>query len=351
MTGWLLDPLAHGFAVRAIVELVLIGAVSGAVGCWVVLYRVSYSAESLAHGMFPGLVAAALLGLPLLAGGAVGIIVAALAISVIARFTPGEADTAIAVVVTSLFGLGVLLALSPDTPPGIQALLFGDPLGVSDGDLVAAALLGTLVMLVMWRGHHRLLAAGFDRSFAGPGTLSPAVVQAVLLFLVAITVLVGVKGLGNLLVAAILVGPAAAARLLTDRMGPMMAVSVAVATVAGIGGIYLSYHAGIAAGGAVIVCLAALYALAAIASRFALRGRRRSDRASPGTGVRSPAATESAPTATGLSPAVTGSAPSATGLSPSVMDLPSGVPGRFSAGTVRSSDIDVLSSEWKGGRS
>lgn len=281
MTGWLLDPLTHGFAARAVIELVLIGAVSGAVGCWVVLYRISYSAESLAHGMFPGLVAAALLGLPLLAGGALGIIVAALAIAAVARFSTGEADTSIAVVVTSLFGLGVLLALSPDTPPGIQALLFGDPLGVSDGDLVAAAMLGVAVLLAAWWGHDRLLAAGFDRSPSAVRSLSPAVIQAALLVLVAVTVLVGVRGLGNLLVAAILVGPAATARLVTDRVGPMIVVSVGTAILAGIGGIYLSFHAGIAAGGAVIVCLATLYAAAAAGARLVPRVRRGSDARPP----------------------------------------------------------------------
>lgn len=272
MTGWLIEPLTHGFVVRAVLELVLVGAVSGAIGCWVVLHRISYSAESLAHGMFPGLVAATLLGVPLLAGGAVGILAAAITIGIVTRFSPGEADTAIAVVVTTLFGLGALLALSPATPPGIRDLLFGDPLGVSYGDLVAAALLGAAVLAVAWRAHDRLLAVGF----AGPRTpsgFSPAAVQVLLLVLVAITVLVGVKGLGNLLVAAMLVGPAASARLLTDRIGPMIAVSIAAAIIAGVAGIWLSYHAGIAAGAAVIVCLIAIYGIAAAISWTRSRSR------------------------------------------------------------------------------
>lgn len=179
MIDWLIDPLTYGFTVRAVIEIAVLGAVSGAVGCWVVLYGISYSAESLAHGMFPGLVGAALLGIPLLLGGAAGIILAGLLIALVGRLTRGRpgnddaADTAIAVVVTSLFGLGVLMALSPDSPPGIQALLFGDPLGITDGQLISTAALGAAVLALLWLGHDRLLAVGFDNSSGQVAGLSP----------------------------------------------------------------------------------------------------------------------------------------------------------------------------------
>jgi hypothetical protein len=92
----------------------------GALGCWVIAYRLSYSAESLAHALLPGLVIAALAGVPLLIGGAAGLVVAALAIAVGRPHAGDRHDTAVAVVVTALLGLGALLALSPDTPAGLQ---------------------------------------------------------------------------------------------------------------------------------------------------------------------------------------------------------------------------------------
>ena len=135
MLDWVTDPLAFGATTRALIEILILGTVGAAVGCWVVLYRVSYSAESLAHGLFPGLVGAALLGLPILVGGAAGILVAALLIALVNRFATVDADTATAVVVTSLFGLGVLMARSPASPPGISELLFGDLLGTSSTEI------------------------------------------------------------------------------------------------------------------------------------------------------------------------------------------------------------------------
>ena len=151
---------------RALAEIALIGLASGALGCWVVLYEFSYAAESLAHSIFPGLVIATLAGIPLLLGAAPAIAIAALAIALAGRVPGVSRDVAVAVVVTTMFGLGVLLALSPDSPPGIEGLLFGDILGPSDADLLSAAALAVLVAVALVLLHGRLLATGFDRAAA-----------------------------------------------------------------------------------------------------------------------------------------------------------------------------------------
>ncbi|MCB0870654.1 MAG: metal ABC transporter permease [Solirubrobacterales bacterium] len=268
---WLTDPLAFGATTRALIEIAILGTVGAAVGCWVILYRLSYSAESLAHGLFPGLVGAALLGLPILLGGAAGVLLAAALIALVNRFATDDADTATAVVVTTLFGLGVLLALSPESPPGISELLFGDLLGTTDSEIIASAAFAAPVIVLLWLLHSRLLAVGFDQG-SGPALgVSPGLMTGLVLSLVAVTVLIGVQALGNLLVAAILVGPAAAARLLTDRFRPMMMLSVVFALLAGLAGIYISFHAKIAAGAAVAGCLVMIYLLAAAASAVAER--------------------------------------------------------------------------------
>src|SRR5690349_18290981 len=94
----LIEPWRHGFMQRALLELVLIGVLTGVLGCWIVLYELSYSTESLAHALFPGLVAAALLGLPLLAGAAGGLAVAAVAVALAGTFPTIGRDTAVAIV-------------------------------------------------------------------------------------------------------------------------------------------------------------------------------------------------------------------------------------------------------------
>ncbi len=255
------EPLTEPFMQRAIAEMTLLALAGGALGCWVVLHELSYAAESLAHSLFPGLVLAAIAGLPLLLGATPAVILAALAIALATRLRDVGRDVGVAVVVTTMFGLGVLLALSPDSPPGIEALLFGDVLGPSDGDIAAAAALVVLLAVALPLLHGRLLATGFDRDAAGALGLRPGWTDAALLVLLATATVVAVQGLGNLLVVAVFVGPAATARNLSDRIVPTIAISAGVAVLAGVAGLYLSYYAGTAGGASVALAIVALYLL------------------------------------------------------------------------------------------
>jgi ABC-type Mn2+/Zn2+ transport system permease subunit len=257
----LTDPWTQGIMRRALLEVALIGTVGGALGCWIVLYELSYSAESLAHALFPGLALAALTGIPLLVGGALGLIVAAIGIALAGQVKGIAPDTAIAVVVTSLLGAGSMMALSPSSPPGIQNLLFGDVLASSDLDLALAGGLAVAVLASLRVLHGQLLTVGFDRSSARSVGGLPLLADAALLVLIALAILVAVQGLGNLLVVAALVAPAATARLVAHRIVPMMALATLVALVAGAGGLYLSYYAGTAGGASVAGCLVGAYLL------------------------------------------------------------------------------------------
>ncbi len=260
---WLTDPWAQQLGRRALLEIVLLGVAGGTLGCWLVFYNLAYSAESLAHSLLPGLVLAALLGAPLLVGGAAGLLVGAVAVALAGRIEGVGRDTAVAVVVTGLLGLGVLLALSPESPAGLQGLLFGDVLGVTDTDLVLAAGLVVVLLSALWLGHGRLLIVGFDRLSAPALGVRPFAVDIALLVALATALLVAVQGLGNLLVVAVLIAPASAARLATRRMAPMLLVSTVIAVLGGVGGIYLSFYAGTAAGASIAAVLVGLYLLVA----------------------------------------------------------------------------------------
>ena len=262
MIDFVTDPLAQEFIRRALLEVGLISLAGGALGCWVVFYGVSYAAESLSHALFPGLVIAALAGIPLLVGGIPGIAVAALAIALVGRVPGIGRDTAVAVVVTAFFGLGALLALSPESPPGIQNLLFGDILAPSDSDLILSAILAAAVLLSLLTLHWRLLAVAFDRSTARSVGSPPALADAAVLILLAAAVLVAAQGLGTLLAVAALVGPAATARIFTHRVGSMMLAATLIGASAGVIGIYLSYYEGIAAGASIASCIVAGYLVA-----------------------------------------------------------------------------------------
>jgi ABC-type Mn2+/Zn2+ transport system permease subunit len=246
-------------------------------GCWIVFYELSYSAESLAHALFPGLVAATLLGLPLLLGALAGVGAAAVGIALAATVRTVGRDTAVAIVITTLFGLGVLLALAPAAPPGIEALLFGDPLAVTRGDVLTAIVLCVVALAVLATLHRALLAVGFDRSSARALGLRPFAIELALIALVALAILVAVQALGNLLVVAIVIAPAATARLVARRLRAMMTAAVAIGAACSIGGLYLSYYAGLAAGASIALVLVGAYVSVFAARELARLPKMRAD--------------------------------------------------------------------------
>jgi ABC-type Mn2+/Zn2+ transport system permease subunit len=259
----LLDPWRSGIDRRAMLEVILLGGFCGGLSFWVTSFRLSYPAESLGHGLLPGLVLAALAGVPLLLGAAASVTVAALAVWLAGRDERIGADTATAVAVTGLFGLGALLALVPDTPARLEELLFGDPLGVTDSDLIAAGALALLGGAALVALHRPLSALAFDATGSGSGGPAPQRVRLALMALLATGLAVAVQGLGSLLVLAVLVAPAVAVRRHVSGPGPAVIAGGVVAALAGLTGVYASHHLGSAAGASVALALCAVAAVGA----------------------------------------------------------------------------------------
>src|SRR5215217_3891179 len=269
MLAWLTDPFASPIVQRALVELLILSLACGPLGVWVLLYRDAYAAESISHGMLPGLVVAALAGAPLLLGAVGGVLVAAAGIALVARDRRLGADVGVAVCVSALLGLGAMLALAPDAPPRLQELLFGDLLGVGGGDLAVAAAVAAAVALALLAGHRSLALVGFDRGSAP--SLGARLVRSELALLVVlgVTTVAAVQGLGNLLLVALVLAPAAAALSLARRLTVALALSTALAALSGAAGLLVSYHLEIAAGASVALCAVVLAGLALAVPRSA----------------------------------------------------------------------------------
>jgi ABC-type Mn2+/Zn2+ transport system permease subunit len=236
--------LSSGIMQRAFAEVIVLGAACGPLGVWILLLRRAYAAESMSHAMLPGLVIAALVGAPLVLGAAAGVLVAAVGIALVGG------EIGVAVVVSGLFGLGGILALSPETPPRLGELLFGDLLGLTDKDLIVAVALCAGVLVALALAYRSFATAAFDQ-------LSRRADLA-LLAVLAVTTVAAVQGLGNLLLVALILAPAAAALNLAQRLPATLALAAGLAALAGVGGLVISYELDIAAGASVALCAVAL---------------------------------------------------------------------------------------------
>ena len=259
---WLTDPFSTGIMQRALLEALILGLACGPLGVWILLLRRAYAAESLSHAMLPGLVIAALVGAPLILGAAGGVLAAAAGIALVAR--RGGGDVGVAVVVSGLFGLGGMLALAPETPPRLGELLFGDLLGVTTGNLIAAGALALAVLVALAAAYRSLAVTAFDRGSAHALNVDAAKADLGLLILLAITTVAAVQGLGNLLLIALILAPATAALALTNRLPQALTLAAGLAALAGAAGLLVSYRLEIAAGASVALCAVALSGLALV---------------------------------------------------------------------------------------
>ena len=264
---WLTDPWTSDLMRRAFGEAVLVGAACGALGCFVVTRGLAFLGEAVAHVMILGAAVA------LIAGGPVGVGAfgaAALAVwlaSVVAsdrRFSP---DTAIGIVLPASFGLAVVLLAMSDARRGrLEDLLFGSILSVEALDLaLAAGVVGLTAAVIAFAGKELALAA-FDRRMASAMGYRLRVLDLVLFAVVALAAIVALRAVGNVLVAALLLGPPLIARHLARSFGLMVAASAAIGAVAGVAGLIWSWHTDVGAGAAIVLVIAGLYGVVALAA-------------------------------------------------------------------------------------
>lgn len=277
MIDWLGSPWETGIVARAAIALIIAGVVSGAVGMIVLLRGLAFTTDAYAHTVFPGVVLAAAAGTSLMAGGLVAAIAAGLGIAIVARHSTTSHETAIAVIYTGLFAVGaILLAELGPFDRSVESILFGSVLGTSERDLVILGTTAALALAVLAVIRRPLIATTFDRRFAASEGTPAAVIDAVVLVVLAVVVVILTQTIGNMLAIALLITPALTARHLTRRLATGIAAATGIGAVTALGGLYLSYHASLATGpSVVIVTTGTLVIVAAIARARGWAQRRR----------------------------------------------------------------------------
>jgi len=284
VTQLLVVPFERPYLARALVELLLLGGLAAVVGVFVLLRRLAFLTDALTHTVFPGVVVGFLLG------GQSGIFPGALVVACVAAglFTllaatrrVGE-DAALAILLTGFFAVGVVLvSRRPSYTADLTAFLFGRVLTVRLSDIVATAVVAAVVLTSVAALRKELLLVAFDPESARAAGYRVAALDLALNLAIALVVVAAVRAVGTVLVIALIVVPAAAARLLSDRLVVVTAVAAVLGMGSGWLGLLVSYRISVdhgirlATGATVVLVLVAAYllALAAAAARARL-GRR-----------------------------------------------------------------------------
>ena len=265
--------LQDGYARRALIEALLVGALCGLVGVHVVLRRLSFFTMAMTHATFPGVVLAALVGVDLLLGSGLFGVLVVLGVSWLTTRPRSDPAAAVGVVLSAGFALGVaLLSAQAGFTRDLSAYLVGSIVTVQAGDLVKTALVLAAVALTLALVGKELVFGAFDRGGMVAAGYPAGRLDLLLLLVVELTVVTSVPAVGTIQAVALIVAPAAAARLWSDRIGPTTALAVLLGMSSGVVGLAVSQAYQVAAGAAIVLAACGFFVLSVVVAPV-VRGR------------------------------------------------------------------------------
>ncbi|CAN5643681.1 anchored repeat-type ABC transporter permease subunit [soil metagenome] len=262
MINQLLEPWQFAFMQNAFLAIIIVGITSGIIGTFVVLRGVGFLGDALAHAIFPGLAIAFITGGNIIVGAVIAAIIVSLLIGAISQHQRVNNDTAIGVLFVGAFALGIALMTSQTAfQRDLTSFLFGSILGVTRENLATITIVSVALLAVLYYFRREITMISFDRTFAAATGLHIWRYDQLFLILLALTIVAGLQIVGNVLILAMLITPAATARLLTDRLWLMAALSAIIGACSGVVGLYVSWYQGIASGSAVVLAATVVFFL------------------------------------------------------------------------------------------
>jgi manganese/iron transport system permease protein len=273
----LLMPFQFRFMVDALLISVIVAVPMALLSCYLVLKGWSLMGDAISHAVFPGVVLAYIIGIPL----AIGAFVAGMACAVATGYLKDNSrikqDTVMGVVFSGMFGLGLVLYVKIQSDVHLDHILFGDMLGVGTSDILEAgaiALFVTLVVLLKWRD---LLLHAFDPAQAKVLGLRTGLLHYGLLAMISLTIVAALKAVGIILAIAMLIAPGAIAFLVSRSFGVMLVVATLVAVVAAFAGVYLSFFLDSAPAPTIVLLMTIAFVAAFVWSSARTRAAEQSD--------------------------------------------------------------------------
>ncbi|MCY4417605.1 MAG: metal ABC transporter permease [Chloroflexi bacterium] len=254
MIDLIVEPMQYGFMQRALLVSALAATACGVVGTFVVLRGMAFMGDAIAHSALTGMAIAFLVGVNVTVGALVWAVPASLGISFVSRRTGIRLDAVIGVLFAGGFALGVILInVSPNYAGDLLGILFGNVLGASWLDVLSVGCLAGGGIIVVGLLFQEVVFMTYDASVAEASGIPVRFLEYLLPLLVALTTVASLQTVGNVMVMSLLVVPAVTGSMLARRLASMMLATVGVALTAIVIGLYLSFHANLPTGPAIVV--------------------------------------------------------------------------------------------------
>ncbi|MEE2682953.1 MAG: zinc ABC transporter permease AztB [Actinomycetota bacterium] len=247
--SFLVDAFEPAFMQRALIGGLIAVIATSLVGTWIVLRGLSFLGDALAHGVIPGVALAVLWGFNPALGAFISALVMSGLVTMVSHRTPVSDDTAIGLLFVGMLALGVvIISKAGSFKTDVTAVLFGDALGITWGDIRSQIIYTSIVVVLTLLLYRPFLALTFNEMKAQTLGMHPKLSQAALLGLLSLSIVASFQAIGTLLVFGLLVAPPATASLLVRRVPGIMAVSILLGSFAVVSGLVVSFHYGTAGG-------------------------------------------------------------------------------------------------------
>lgn len=252
----------YRFLQYALTTSMLVGLASGVIGSFIILRGMSLMGDAISHAVLPGVAISYMFGFSYILGAtAFGMLTAGI-IGFVTQRSRLKNDTAIGIVFSSFFALGVILISFAQSATNLYHILFGNVLAVRESDMLMTAIVSGIVLLFVFIFYKELKITSFDPMMAKAYGLNTTLVHYLLMFFLTLVAVVSLQTVGTILVISMLITPAATAYLLTDRLAKMIFISATVGVLSAIIGVFYSYSYNWPSGATIVLTSAVFFTLA-----------------------------------------------------------------------------------------
>ncbi|ARI78749.1 metal ABC transporter permease [Halobacillus mangrovi] len=253
--------MQYGFLQKALLTSVMVGIICGVIGCFIILRGMALMGDAISHAVLPGVAISYMLGINFFFGAVFSGVLTAIAIGFVSQNSRIKHDTSIGIMFTAAFAAGIIIITMLKSSTDLYHILFGNVLAVRSSDMWITLGIGLFVLAAVYLFYKELLVTSFDETMGAAYGLPVRLIHYFLMTLLTMVTVASLQTVGIVLVVAMLITPAAAAYLLTDRLWIMIFLAAGIGVISSVVGLYFSFTYNLASGATIVISATAIFVL------------------------------------------------------------------------------------------
>jgi manganese transport system permease protein len=251
--------MQYTFLQKALLTSIMVGIICGVIGCFIILRGMALMGEAISHAVLPGVAISYVLGINFFFGAVFTGVLTAIAIGFVSQNSRIKHDTSIGIMFTAAFAAGIIIITMLKSSTDLYHILFGNVLAVRSSDMLITLITGIIVLGAVYLFYKELLVTSFDPTMAAAYGLPIRLIHYFLMTLLTMATVASLQTVGIVLVVAMLITPAAAAYLLTERLWVMIFLASLIGVISAVVGLYFSFTYNLASGATIVLAATAIF--------------------------------------------------------------------------------------------